>query len=55
MSTLGIILCVFLFLLLIGAMPRWNYSRNWGNAPMGIVGIVLIILVILILTGNLRI
>ncbi len=47
------ILIVLLILLLIGALPRWGYSRNWGNGPGGIIGILLIIVIVLALTGNL--
>jgi hypothetical protein len=50
MSTL---LIIILILLLIGALPRWGYSRNWGPAPGGIVGLLLIIVIVLALTGNL--
>ena len=40
-------------LLLIGALPSWGYSRNWGYRPSGLLGIVLIIVVVLLLTGRL--
>lgn len=50
---LGTILIVVLVLLLLGALPRWGHSRNWGYGPTGIVGVILIILVILLLTGRL--
>ena len=50
---LGTILIIVLVLLLLGALPRWGHSRNWGYGPTGIVGIILIILVILLLTGRL--
>jgi len=50
---LGTVLIVLLILLLIGAMPRWNYSRSWGYAPTGVLGFVLIIIVILLLLGKL--
>ena len=50
---LGTILIVLLVLLLLGALPRWGHSRNWGYGPTGIVGVILIILVILLLTGRL--
>ncbi|MBC8647791.1 MAG: DUF3309 domain-containing protein [Thermoanaerobaculia bacterium] len=49
---LGTILIVLLVLLLLGALPRWGHSRNWGYGPTGIVGVILIILVILLLTGR---
>ena len=50
---LGTILIILLILLLIGALPRWGHSANWGYGPSGLLGIVLIIVVILLLTGNL--
>lgn len=49
---LGTILIVFLILLLIGALPRWNYSRTWGAAPSGGLGIVLVIVLILVVMGR---
>ena len=50
---LSTILIILLILLLIGAMPRWGYSRGWGYGPSGLLGIVLIIILILALTGRL--
>lgn len=47
---LSTILIVLLVLALIGALPNWNHSRNWGFFPSGGVGIALIVLVILALT-----
>ena len=49
---LGTILLVILILMLIGAMPTWGHSRNWGYAPSGGLGTVLMILVILMLMGR---
>ncbi|OOC51168.1 MULTISPECIES: DUF3309 family protein [Thioalkalivibrio] len=50
--TLGTILLIVLVLLLIGVIPTWPHSRNWGYAPGGVIGVVLIILLILLLTGR---
>ncbi len=47
------ILIVILVLALLGALPNWPHSRNWGYFPSGGLGIVLLILVILLLTGRL--
>jgi hypothetical protein len=44
---LGTILVVLLILLIIGSMPRWNYSRGWGYAPLGGLTTVLIIILVL--------
>lgn len=49
---LGTILIVLLVLFLIGALPTWGHSRNWGYAPSGGLGLVLLIVLILVLTGN---
>jgi len=50
--TLGTILLVILILALIGAIPSWPHSRNWGYGPSGGLGLVVIILLILVLTGR---
>jgi hypothetical protein len=46
---MGTILLIILILLLIGALPAWPYSRNWGYAPGGGLGLILVIVVILVL------
>lgn len=51
--TLGTLLLIIVVLLLIGAIPSWPYSRDWGYAPSGIVGVVLVVVVVLLLTGQL--
>lgn len=43
-------LIILLVLLLIGALPTWPHSRNWGYVPSGGLGFVLLLLVILVLT-----
>lgn len=50
---LGTILIVILVLALVGALPRWSHSREWGYYPTGGVGLVLLIAVILVLLGRL--
>ena len=49
---LGTILIVVLILALIGAVPRWSHSRDWGYFPTGGVGLVLVGVVILVLLGR---
>jgi hypothetical protein len=46
------VLIVILILALIGALPTWPHSRNWGYAPGGGLGLILIILIVLALTGH---
>jgi hypothetical protein len=50
--TLGTILLIILVLLLIGALPTWTYSREWGYYPSGGLGILLVIVIILVLVGR---
>ena len=49
---LGTIILIVLVLLLIGALPSWGHSRNWGYGPSGGLGLVIIILLILVLMGR---
>ena len=51
--SLGTILIILLILVLVGALPTWPHSRQWGYAPSGIVGTVVIILIVLFLMGRL--
>jgi hypothetical protein len=49
---MGLILLIVLILLVLGAVPSWPYSRNWGYAPSGTLGLVLIVVLILFLLGR---
>ncbi len=49
---IGTILIVILILLLVGALPRWGYSRSWGYFPSGGLGLILLIIIILVLIGR---
>jgi hypothetical protein len=49
---LGTLLVVFLVLALVGALPRWSHSKEWGYFPTGGVGLVLLVVVILLLVGR---
>lgn len=50
--SLGVILLIVLILVLLGVIPTWPHSRNWGYAPSGIIGLILLILIILLLLGR---
>jgi hypothetical protein len=49
---MGTILLIVLILLLLGAVPAWPYSRNWGYGPSGLLGLVVVILLIMVLMGR---
>ena len=53
MISISTILLVILILLLLGALPTWPHSRNWGYFPSGGLGLVVLILLILLLMGRL--
>jgi hypothetical protein len=44
---------VILILVLIGAIPTWPHSRNWGYYPSGGLGLILVIVIILMLLNRL--
>ena len=49
---LGTILIIILVLLLLGALPTWPHSRQWGYYPSGGLGLILTVLIILLLLGR---
>jgi len=51
--SLGTILLLVLILMLIGAIPGWPHSRNWGYGPSGGLGLVAVIVIVLLLMGRL--
>lgn len=50
---LSTVLIVVLILLLLGVLPTWPHSREWGYVPSGTLGLVLVILIVLVLLGRL--
>ena len=49
---LGTVLLVVLILLLLGALPRWPHSRQWGYAPSGVLTVLLVVLLLMVFTGR---
>lgn len=50
--SLGTILLIVLVLMLIGAIPTWGHSRNWGYGPSGGLGLIVLVLLVLLLMGR---
>lgn len=50
--SIGLLLVIILIVLLLGAVPRWPHSRNWGYGPSGGLGLILVIILILVLIGR---
>jgi hypothetical protein len=49
---IGMILLVVLVLALLGVIPTWPHSRQWGYYPSGGIGLVLVIVLVLLLAGR---
>jgi hypothetical protein len=50
---LGALLIIVVILMLLGALPRWPHSRQWGYYPSSGLGLVLVVLLVLVLVGRL--
>ena len=50
--SLALILLIVLALILVGVLPTWPYSGNWGYAPTSIVGLVVVVLLVMLATGR---
>jgi len=50
--SIGAILLIVLVLILIGVLPTWPHSANWGYYPSSGLGILLIIVVVLVVMGR---
>ncbi len=50
--TLGTILLVVLVLMLIGAIPTWPHSKEWGYRPSGALGFIAVIVIVLLVLGR---
>jgi len=51
-TMLGTVLLVLLILMVLGSVPSWPHSRDWGYFPSGGLGLVLLIVIILVLLGR---
>lgn len=49
---MGLVLLIVLVLLLVGGMPRWSHSKDWGYGPSGVIGTALVVVLILVLLGH---
>ena len=50
---LGTVLIIVVILMLLGALPRWSHSRQWGYFPSGGLGLSVVILHVLVLLRRL--
>jgi hypothetical protein len=50
--SLGTTLLIILLLFLVGALPTWGHSKNWGYGPSGGLGLVVVVIIVLLLMGK---
>jgi hypothetical protein len=50
--SLGTILIIVLLLMLVGVLPTWSHSANWGYLPSGGLGVLLVVIVVLVVLGR---
>lgn len=50
--SLGLVILIVLIFLIIGAVPRWPHSQNWGYYPSGGLGLIVVVILILLLMGR---
>lgn len=53
-TDMGLILLIILIVLLLGGLPTWSHSRNWGYGPSGLLGLVLLVLIVLMFVGRVQ-
>lgn len=51
--TVTTLFIILLILALIGGLPAWPHSRQYGWGPSGIIGVILVVVLILWLLGRL--
>jgi len=51
---MGLLLLIVLILLLMGGLPRWSHSREWGYGPSGFLGLALVVVLVLVLLGHIH-
>jgi hypothetical protein len=51
--SVGTLILIVVVLMLVGVLPTWPHSANWGYAPSGVLGTMLIILLVLLILGKL--
>jgi hypothetical protein len=50
--TFEIAILIILVALVLGLLPSWPYSCEWGYGPSGLIGVVLVILFVMAITGR---
>jgi Protein of unknown function (DUF3309) len=49
------ILTIVLIVALVGSLPTWPHSKNWGYYPLSGVSVVILIILIVLLSGRVHV
>ncbi|MGD0426990.1 MAG: DUF3309 domain-containing protein [Candidatus Acidiferrales bacterium] len=49
------VLTIVLIVALVGSLPTWPHSKNWGYYPLGGVSVVILIILIALLSGRIHV
>ncbi len=48
------ILAIVVIIALVGSLPTWPHSKNWGYYPVGGVSVIILIILIALFAGHWR-
>ena len=52
--TLMFVLAIVVIIALVGSLPTWPHSKNWGYYPISGISLLILIVLILFFTGHLH-
>ncbi len=50
--SIGLVCLILLILLIVGALPTWGHSRDWGYGPSGGLAFLLLLILVFVLLGR---
>ncbi|MET3131567.1 hypothetical protein AAKU55_001829 [Oxalobacteraceae bacterium GrIS 1.11] len=51
---MSFVILIILVATLVGTLPAWAHSRDWGYGPSGLAALVCVLLLMLLLSGRLQ-
>jgi hypothetical protein len=45
MFAYGVILAIVLIVGLVGCLPIWPHSKNWGYYPIGVASVIMVVMI----------
>ncbi len=47
-----VILPIFIIIALVGSLPVWRHSKDWGFRPIGAVSVIILLILLLFWMGR---